>query len=90
MTFDAFMQDRLLRQAVERNFDIIGEAVNRLSNRDPEVVARISVPEQIVSFRNAIIHGYDVIDYPTVWQAIHSSLPVLQAEVEALLNATES
>ena len=89
MTFDVFMQNRLVRQAVERNFEIIGEAVNRLSRHDPEVVARISVPEQIVSFRNALIHGYDVIDYPTVWQAIHSSLPVLRAEVEALIGETK-
>lgn len=88
-TFDSFIQDRIVRQAVERNFEIIGEAMNRLSRRDPDVVARISVPEQIISFRNTLIHGYDAIDYPTVWQAIQSSLPVLRAEVNMLLGELE-
>ena len=63
--------------------------MNRL-RRDPAVIAQISAPEKIVSFRNLLIHGYDVIDYPTVWQAIQTSLPVLRAEVETLLNATQS
>ena len=89
-TFDAFMQNRRTRQVVERNFEIIGEAVNRLNRQDPDAVARNSVPQQIISFRNILIHGYDVIDYPTVWQAIHSSLPVLRAEVETLISELES
>ncbi len=60
--------------------------MNHLSRHDPNVLARISAPEQIISFRNILIHGYDAIDYPTVWQAIQSSLPVLRAEVDALLS----
>jgi uncharacterized protein with HEPN domain len=90
ISLDAFMQNRLVRQSVERNFEIIGEAINRLRRHSPEILAQISAPEQIVSFRNILIHGYDVIDYPTVWQAIHTSLPVLRAEVEALLNEPRS
>jgi uncharacterized protein with HEPN domain len=86
MTFDEFLEHRLVRQAVERNFEIIGEAVGRLRIHDPAVASQISAPRRIVDFRNAIAHGYDRIDYPTVWQAIKTSLPVLRAEVDALLH----
>ena len=88
-TFDVFVADRRMRQLVDHNFLIIGEAVNRLSRRDPRMAEQISAAEQIVAFRNVLIHGYDVIDYPTVWQAIHESLPVLRAEVEALLREAQ-
>jgi len=85
LSFEAFEQDRRVRQLVERNFEIIGEAVNRLRRHEPELVERISAYRQIIGFRNALIHGYDVIDYPTVWRAVQESLPVLRAEVDALL-----
>ncbi len=85
MTFEAFEGDRRARQLVERNFEIIGEAVNRLHRRAPAVAEQISAYRQIVDFRNVLIHGYDVIDYPTVWRAVQESLPVLRTEVERLL-----
>jgi uncharacterized protein with HEPN domain len=85
MTFEDFERDRRTRQLVERNFEIIGEAVNRLRNHDPSVAARISSHNQIVAFRNALVHGYDRIDYNKVWQAIEESLPILRAEVEQIL-----
>jgi uncharacterized protein with HEPN domain len=89
-TFDAFVADRRIRQLASHNFLIIGEAVNRLSRRDPAVVERISSHEQIIAFRNVLIHGYDLVDYPTIWRAIHESLPVLRHEVEALLREMRS
>lgn len=70
MSFDAFFKDRRARQLVERNFEIIGEAVSRLRRRDPTVVERLSAYQKIIGLRNALIHGYDVIDYPTVWLAV--------------------
>jgi uncharacterized protein with HEPN domain len=85
MTFEAFERDRRTRQLVERNVEIIGEAVSRLRRHDPTLVARITAHNQIVGLRNALIHGYDVIDYPIVWRAVHESLPVLRAEVDRLL-----
>ncbi len=90
MTFDVFEGDRRTRQLVERNFEIIGEAVNRLHRHAPAVAEQISAHRQIVDFRNALINGYDVIDYPTVWRAVQESLPVLRAEVERLLHAAET
>jgi len=66
MTFDAFARDRRARQLVERNFEIVGEAVLRLHRQAPAVAARITASRRIVDFRNALIHGYDVIDDATV------------------------
>ena len=85
MSFESFLEDRRARQLVERNFEIIGEAVNRLRRHDPAVVERISAHGKIVGLRNALIHGYDVIDYPPVWLTVQESLPVLPAEVAQLL-----
>jgi len=85
MTFEEFDHDRRARQLVEHNFEIIGEAVNRLRNREPSIAARLSSHNRIVAFRNVISHGYDTIDYQIVWQTVQESLPVLQAEVEQVL-----
>ena len=91
LTFDAFMADRRTRQAVERsfNFEIIGEAVNRLRRHAPDVAARISASDQIVGFLNELSHGYDRIDYPTVWRAVQQALPALRTEIEELLCAAD-
>lgn len=82
LTFEAFERDRRSRQLVERNFEIIGEAVNRLRRHDPELAERISAYREVIEFRHALIHGDDVIDDSTVWRAVRDSLPVLRAEVE--------
>ena len=56
-TLDDYHGDRLLRQAIERNFEIIGEAIKRLAKHDPEIVARIGEHRQIIAFRNVLIQG---------------------------------
>ena len=86
-TFEVFVSDRRMHQLVERNLTIIGEAINRLSRKYPEIAARISAILNIVALRNVLIHGYDRIDYPTVWLAVQESLPILCREVEAILEA---
>lgn len=84
-----FREDRLLRQAVERNFEIIGEAVRRLDKEDPATAARIADHHRIIAFRNVLIHGYDVIDPALVWSAIHDDLEPLLRDVDALLAALD-
>lgn len=84
-SFADYDADRLLRQAIERNFEIIGEAINRLAKLDAETAARIDDYRQIIAFRNALIHGYDLVDHPLVWSAIESQIPTLLRDVEALL-----
>lgn len=90
MTYDVFLQDRRTRQLVERNFLTIGEAVNRLRRHAPELVARLSTHNEIVAFRNALMHNYDDISYPRVWRAVRESLPVLRAEVDVLLREMDA
>jgi len=80
-----YANDRLLRQAVERNFEIIGEALNRLAHIDPQTAQRISGYQRIVAFRNVLIHGYDAIQDERVWDVVCHRLPTLQHEVQALL-----
>jgi uncharacterized protein with HEPN domain len=82
-----FKQNRMLRQAVERNFEIIGEAMRRLEKDDPHTAARISDYRRIIAFRNVLIHGYDVIDPAIVWSAVEVDLAPLLADVQALLHS---
>ncbi len=84
-TLEDYRSERLLRQAIERNFEIIGEAVNRLAQLDPGAARRITKHRRIVDFRNVLTHGYDLIDHRIVWSTIEEEVPVLLAEVEALL-----
>lgn len=84
-TLADYRANRLLRQAIERNFEIIGEAMRRLAQHDADTAARIDDYRQIIAFRNALIHGYDLVDHPLVWSAIDSQIPILLRDVEALL-----
>lgn len=86
-TLEDYKRDRMLRQAVERNFEIIGEAVSRLTRIDPDNAQRIGSHRQIVDFRNVLIHGYDLIDHRIVWSTIAEKIPALLTEVESLLRA---
>ena len=85
-----YSHDRLLRNAVERNFEVIGEAVGRLLRNDPDAASRLSEHERIVAFRNVLIHGYDLVDDELVWDTVTSKLPVLLSEVKALLQEKSS
>jgi uncharacterized protein with HEPN domain len=88
-SFAHYEQDRQFRRAVEREFEIIGEALGRLIQADPDTAARIGEIHRIIGFRNRIIHGYDAIDDAAVWGVVESHLPRLVAEVEALLEQTD-
>ena len=65
-TYDDFAQDLLLRSAVERQFEIIGEALSQLAKSHPEIAAKVPDLPRIVAFRNILIHGYAAIDRATV------------------------
>lgn len=77
--------DELLRSAVERKFEIAGEALNQLSKIEGELAARVPGLRQIVGFRNILIHGYAHVDNVLVWQTINE-LPELRAVLAALLD----
>ena len=85
-TLDQYLADDLLRPAVERHFEIIGEALNRLGKHDPASLEQIPDHVQIIAFRNILIHGYHAIDDRRVWDAIENSVPKLLQQVEELLS----
>lgn len=88
-SFDFYRENRRLRQAVERSFEITGEPMRRLRERDQETAARITAHSQIIAFRNVLIHGYNILDQATIWEVMQNSLPILKLEVEALLQEAE-
>lgn len=78
--------DETIRLAVERSFEIIGEALLRLERTEPAVLEHISDYRRIIGFRNRLVHGYDVIENDTVWEIVAGYLPVLCSEVNRLLD----
>lgn len=84
-----YLGDTVLRFAVERNFEIIGEALGRLAKLDPVTTARISNYSRIIAFGNVLFHAYDRIDHRLVWRVIQSDLPTLLGEVTTLLREGE-
>lgn len=81
--FLAYEQNKLLRRAVERELEIIGEAANHLLNIDPDI--QIEDARKIVDLRNFVIHGYDKVDNVIIWGVINKNLPKLKKEVDKLL-----
>lgn len=84
-TFEDYRNDAMLRAAVERQFEIIGEALAKLARVDEKLVAHISEHRRIVAFRNILIHGYADVDARLVWDVVEAKLPVLRGEIESLL-----
>ena len=84
-TFANYEGDAMLRSAVERQLEIIGEAMTSLARIDMPVAGRISHCQRIIALRNVLIHGYADVDDRLVWDVIKTNLPTLEREVEALL-----
>jgi uncharacterized protein with HEPN domain len=81
-TFEDFSSERLLQAAVEREFEIIGEALNRLFKLDEERVRqKISQFHEIIGLRNIIAHGYDSVDVKALWDISHSELLQLKKQI---------
>ena len=81
--FFEFQKDLKTRKAVERNIEIIGEAMDRILKINPDI--EISDSRKIVDTRNRIIHGYDVVSDDVIWLIVNKSLPDLEKEVKKLL-----
>jgi len=84
-SYAEYEEDPMLRSAVERQLEIIGEALNRLSKADPSIASRIPDLRRVVAFRNILIHGYVIVDNALVWQLLSERLPELERVVRALL-----
>lgn len=84
-TFEGYTENEILKSAVERKFEIVGEALVRLRAVDLAVFERIHGAQPVIGFRNRLVHGYDAVDHRIVWDIIQNELPSLQAQVERLL-----
>ncbi|WP_396171622.1 DUF86 domain-containing protein [Flavobacterium sp.] len=81
--FEIYQNDLRTKRAVERNIEIIGEAMSQILKEDNHI--QISNSRKIVDVRNRIIHGYDSVSDDVIWGIVIINLPVLQKEVESLL-----
>lgn len=84
-TLADYKSDSMLRSAVERQFEIAGEALAQLSRLDESLAKRISEYRRIIAFRNILVHGYAQVDDRLVWDIVETKLPALRREVAALL-----
>ena len=87
LNYSDFLENKMVQKAVEREFEIIGEALNRIKRINPEIMEDISEHHRIIGFRNILTHGYDVIDEKLVWDAVTIHLPILQKEIKKLIEA---
>lgn len=83
--FKIYESNKLLRRAVERELEIIGEATNRLLKIKPDI--EINEARRIVNLRNWVIHAYDNVDNIIIWGIISKDLPLLHQQVKKLMNS---
>jgi uncharacterized protein with HEPN domain len=82
--FSVYQNDLRTKRAVERNIGIIGEAMNRILNKDVNI--QFSNARKIVDTRNRIIHGYDTVSDDIIWSIVIKHIPILKTEIQNLLN----
>lgn len=82
-SYEEFQEDRLLQLAIEREFEIIGEALFRLEKLEPDkLTERIPDYRKIIDFRNILAHGYDIIDVAAMWDFVQNRVPELLEKVQ--------
>ncbi len=89
ITLEAFVEDKLLQSAVERQSEILGEALKKALELDPSLADRVSDVRRIVAFRNRLIHGYADVSPQIVWGIAKTDVPRLLAEVQAIMGKSE-
>ncbi len=89
MDASAYAANAMAQAAVERKFEIVGEALDHLDKLDASLAGRISDLPKIVAFRNQLIHGYASVNVSTVWTVVQTALPALLTETSALLAELE-
>lgn len=84
-SYERLTGDILLRSAVERQLQNMGEALAQLTRIDPELAAQVPEHRQIIAFRNVLVHGYAALDLQVVWRTIRDDVPALLSVIDALL-----
>ena len=83
-TFSNYSKNALLKRGIERNLEIIGEAVSRVLKENSEI--QITNARRIIGLRNQIIHAYDSISDENIWSIIINHIPSLKIEIENKIN----
>ena len=81
-TLDDYRHDDMLRSAIERQLMIIGEAMTQLLKLDDKYESQITDAKRIITFRNILVHSYEIIDEGIVWDIVTTKLPVLRKQVD--------
>lgn len=84
-TVNDYIDERPFRSALERELQIIGEALIQLEKIAPEVADKIPEYRNIIGFRHVLVHGYDNLDPATVWNMIETKLSALTKQIQSLL-----
>jgi len=85
MSRAAFFADRRTQAAVEREFEIIGEAMTRLRREFPAIAAQVPELREVIDFRNLLSHGYDSVDLRVVWSLAQHELPALLSALRRIV-----
>lgn len=88
--FEEYQNNTMLKRAIERDLEIIGEAVNRISKKDATFISKISDSKAIIGLRNQVIHGYDSISDENIWAIIINHIPKLSKEIDKLIAKNKS
>lgn len=83
--FFKYRQNVMLKRAVERDLEIIGEAINRIITRDSSFTEKISNAKAIIGLRNQVIHAYDNVSDETIWSILTNHLPKLKVDIDNLM-----
>ena len=86
VVFAEYRNDLLLRSGVERQLEIIGEALGQAANEGEEIEEQIPAIPRIVALRNRVIHGYDTVDDEIVWDIVQNNVPTLRDQLQDLLD----
>jgi uncharacterized protein with HEPN domain len=86
--FAEYTANRTVKRAVERELEIIGEAVSRIVKLEPDI--KISYSRLVIDLRNRIIHAYDNVNDTIIWKIVMIDIPVLEAEVKNLLDQSSA
>ena len=87
--FFEYQSNTMLKRAVERDLEIIGEAINRIVTRNAGYLNQISEAKSIIGLRNQVIHAYDNISDELIWSVLTNHLPKLKKEVEILIQESK-
>jgi uncharacterized protein with HEPN domain len=85
-TLETYLADVMLRSAVERQLQNLGEALVQLEKLSPVLAARIPQHRKIIGFRNVLVHAYTTVNHSRVWEVVGTELPTLRATLQDLLN----